>query len=226
MLKQWLKASAKCPKILCQCMKITVHITLDLKLLSGLGHANPVSPGNYQWVPNHLQGDYNTQRKSAHHWFAIIPFMLYWDLFTHHARANWSFIVWKKEWGEKRERGVDSLRNTDYNQAHWKWKISLGRMLMEAKPPRQFLCKLSAPQSRSWAGPIKRSERRGRSKQRRWNSMRKESQGGSRLDFESIKFGRGSGRISEESEKADRGIHNRHIRSHEGEEKERRTLKD
>lgn len=56
--------------------------------------------------------------------------------------------------------------------------------------------------------------------------MRKESQGGSRLDFESIKFGRGSGRISEESEKADRGIHNRHIRSHEGEEKERRTLID
>lgn len=44
--------------------------------------------------------------------------------------------------------------------------------------------------------------------------------------FESIKSGRGSGRISEESEKADGGIHNRHIRSHEGEEKERRTLKD
>lgn len=70
----------------------------------------------------------------------------------------------KREEEREREWEVDALRNTDYNQArhaHWKWNISLGRMLMEVKPPQQFLAKSSAPRSRSRPGPIKCPSREG-----------------------------------------------------------------
>lgn len=54
---------------------------------------------------------------------------------------------------EAREWGVQMLCNTDYTQAqhaHWKWKISLGRMLIEAKPPGQFPNSSFIAQSKVW----------------------------------------------------------------------------
>lgn len=114
----------------------------------------------------------------THRWFAITPFCF---SFISLQLAGSLLLENKKE--AEREWGVHSLHNTDYNQdrhPHWKWKVSLGRMLMGDSLPNH---------------PHHRARANQRSKR-----GRKKTQKGHHLMIEGC-IKRGSGRILEELRK-------------------------